>query len=261
MLGASGLKLVFVLFQSSEVSVEEVEREAEEQGDVLLGDRVESYRGLVYKHLMAIRWAHNNCHQVKHVIKMDDDIFVDFPKLLEVVAKSSPSGGRYMSGLLHLSLPVLRRGKWGVAEDEVEGNTYPDFLSGWCYVTSPQVLASMLEVLEHHQPQVFWIDDVWVTGVLAAMAEVQLISLNMYYTVYTEHLQCCVDQPDLTCPYMVGPTDASPNLTTLLAKHSQRCRAGGCRERLLEEGMARTCHVDNPLFLPLGPGHGEVLPV
>ena len=30
----------------------------------------------------------------------------------------------------------------------------------------------------------FWIDDVWITGMLASKVGVELISLNMFYTVY-----------------------------------------------------------------------------
>ena len=75
-------KHVFVLFHSSEVEMEEVEQECEEHKDILLGDKEEEYRVLAYKHLAGLRWVNQKCNKVETVIKMDDDIFVDFAQIL-----------------------------------------------------------------------------------------------------------------------------------------------------------------------------------
>ena len=89
-----------------------------------------------------------------------------------------------MMGMLQMKLPILRNkiSKWAVTEEEFSGHFYPDFLSGWCYVSTPTAVSDILNWVEGEE--MFWIDDVWVTGVLAHKAEVELISLNMYYTVY-----------------------------------------------------------------------------
>ena len=75
-------KHIFVLFSSREVDMEEVRQEWEEHKDILLGDKVEGYRVLAYKHLAGLRWVNQQCGQVDTVIKMDDDIFVNFEQLL-----------------------------------------------------------------------------------------------------------------------------------------------------------------------------------
>ena len=75
-------KHVFVLFHSSEVDVEEVVEEWAEHQDILLGDSEEGYRMLAYKHLAGLRWVNQRCDRVETVIKMDDDIFVDFAQIL-----------------------------------------------------------------------------------------------------------------------------------------------------------------------------------
>ena len=62
--------------------MEEVRQEFEEHKDILLGDKVEGYRVLAYKHLAGLRWVNQQCGQVDTVIKMDDDIFVNFEQLL-----------------------------------------------------------------------------------------------------------------------------------------------------------------------------------
>ena len=185
-LGADELRFVFILFHSTEVDMAAVERESVEYGDILLGDREESYRGLVYKHLLAISWVTAHCAEVKHVIKMDDDISVDFRRLLVEATRSAPPSGLYMAGLLQLRLPILRsrRSKWAVGEEELAGSHYPDFLSGWCYLTTPRALAAVLHQFRKGDGRVFWVDDVFISGLLAAKAGVQLVSLNMFFTVY-----------------------------------------------------------------------------
>lgn len=81
-LEAKRFKHVFVLFHSSEVDMEEVQLEWEEHKDILLGDKEEGYRVLAYKHLAGLRWVNEKCDRVETVIKMDDDIFVDFAQIL-----------------------------------------------------------------------------------------------------------------------------------------------------------------------------------
>ena len=82
LLEAKRFKQVFVLFHSSEVDMGKVEEEWKEHKDILLGEKEEGYRVLAFKHLAGLRWADQNCDHVETVIKMDDDIFVDFARIL-----------------------------------------------------------------------------------------------------------------------------------------------------------------------------------
>ena len=75
-------KQVFVLFHSSEVDMGKVEEEWDEHKDILLGQKEEGYRVLAFKRLAGLRWVDQNCDHVETVIKMDDDIFVDFARIL-----------------------------------------------------------------------------------------------------------------------------------------------------------------------------------
>ena len=97
-----------------------------------------------------------------------------------------------------------------MAEEEMSGSHYPDFHSGWsvitllkfkdfnfffvqnilltiigrCYITTPAAVSKLLKTFEVERPSLFWIDDVWVTGFLAPQADIKLVSLNLYFTVY-----------------------------------------------------------------------------
>ena len=213
------LKFVFILFKSSSVEESEIVKEHSIHGDILLGDKEESYYNLVNKHIKGLYWAEDNCPDVKYIIKMDDDISVDFTGLLAVANKNKPKTSKWMMGMLQMKLPILRNmiSKGAVTEEEFSGQLYPDFLSGWCYVSTPSAVSNLLNLVEDED--MFWIDDVWVTGVLARKAEVELVSLNMFYTVYRyvelgadnkvnkvtcynfrEHLACCIHNNAISVP-------------------------------------------------------------
>ena len=180
------IKLVFILFKSDKTHMKDIINEHDKYDDILLGDEQESYHLLVKKHVVGLAWVQEKCNSVQFVIKMDDDISVNVPDLLSVVEKNQPQSSKWMMGMLQIQLPVQRsnQSKWAVNSAMFAGHVYPDFLSGWCYVTTPTTIGAVFDVLALWTGEMFWIDDVWVTGVLAARAGIKLISLNSFFTVY-----------------------------------------------------------------------------
>ena len=262
LLGENNLRFVFILFNSSSVDESDIIEEQSVHGDILLCDREESYYNLVHKHIMGLLWAEQNCPDVEYVIKMDDDIFVDFAGLLTVVEKNRVNSSLWMMGMLQMKLPILRNriSKWAVSEEEFSGHFYPDFLSGWCYVSTPAAVSAILRMVDYED--MFWIDDVWVTGVLAGRVGVELVSLNMYYTVYREHMDCCTLDTSLLCPYLVGPSDGDSLVIEQAASHAGNCRTDkeGCKKRTnKEQSLLTTCKITNPLFLPSSGVIAEVI--
>jgi hypothetical protein len=66
------------------------------------------------------------------ILKMDDDILVDFHQLLQKLRTYSEENLRKkLFGLQHFQLEINRRGKWAVDHQQLsEQETYPNFLSG-----------------------------------------------------------------------------------------------------------------------------------
>ena len=191
---------------------------------------------------------------------MDDDILVDFYQFLgKVNEEGSASNSAF--GYKQIGLSPQRypgTGKWAVSEEEFQGPEYPDFLSGWAYAIDPLAASKIVSLAERRS--VFWIDDVWVTGILASEAGIRINSLNTFYTVYREYIDCCLEDEDLTCDFMVGPSERDEDLVRSFGLRATRChRSGSCGRRTWEQSVIKTCiKVDNPLFLPDTPGIGEV---
>jgi hypothetical protein len=117
----------------------------------------------------------------------------------------------------------------------------------------------LVEAASEESDNVFWIDDVWVTGILAQKIGLDLVSLNPYYTVYSEHIACCNRELNFWCDFYVGPSNGNSKMIRDFGNHVKRCIDKGCQRRTLLDSIIQTCTVKNPLFLPESGGFGEVI--
>ena len=94
----------------------------------------------------------------------------------------------------------------------------------------------------------FWVDDVAVTGQLAAMAGVSLLSLSSSFTPYRERVECCTADPARPlCPWLAGPTEGDGGLVMRAAARAHHCRTAPAA---CTPGTPVNCTLANPLFLP-----------
>ena len=210
---------------------------------------------------------------------MDDDIAVNFMRIYQQLLKeirNTPDEvdiNNSLYGYIQMGLPVQRSPgwKWALSREEFNDEFHPNFLSGWAYVTTPNVAKKLVNVSK--QVPILWIDDVWVTGILASKAEVLLKSLNMFYTFYKEHIQCCVSEPTLECDFLVGPSENDLAVIRNFGQHSRKCWDNRvwfikehksnrfksiCKARRGKDAILKNCNVPNPYFLPESKGFGEV---
>lgn len=176
-----------------------------------------------YKHIMGLRWASSHkCLHPKYIVKMDDDIVVDFYHLIEYLLDQNPDNNvdmpHLLSGYIFRNVVPIRKSqnKWFVSEDEFSGNAYPDYLSGWMYVTIPRTASTLVSAASEPFTPIFWIDDTWVTGILRAKRHIPIDdSLNEFFSANSEFLDCCITdmkQHKYKCPFLAGPNGGDNNL-------------------------------------------------
>lgn len=256
-----GIRRLFLLAVSSSVNENSIHDENKRYSDVLQGSFLEAYRNLTYKHVMGLQWAVHHCPQARFVVKMDDDIVVNMYKLSEIISHISESQrkdllmGYVLRGMVPVREPV---NKWYVTHAEFSGNMYPQFLSGWMYVTTPPVINKLLSAAQ--KEKFFWIDDTFVTGILAQRAGVEGYSnISNTFTTDPGYLECCLRHTDVHCDYMVGPSGGDYSLHIRLARHAKRCRdKGSCKNRSPQNALKRTCVNKGRQQLPLSGGQGYV---
>ncbi|KAG5878755.1 hypothetical protein JTB14_012125 [Gonioctena quinquepunctata] len=193
-----------------------IENESQRFGDLIQGSFIEAYKNLTYKHIMGLKWAAEYCSAAKFTIKMDDDIVVNIervPKLLDSFKVSR--GTNFIAGYILRNMVAIREpaNKWYVTQDEYEFSTYPPFVSGWFYVTTPQTAGKLVKHSE--ATKYFWIDDTYVTGILAKQLKIRHYDIGKHFAVHSEYMECCLDDiqsKNLNCDILVGPNGGNNNL-------------------------------------------------
>lgn len=146
----------------------------------------------------------------KYILKLDDDVFVHIPAMLDFLTRDlSPWGARRLILCdLHPTGTVKRswRSKWRVSPQEYPGRHYPAYCAGWAILYSPDSV--FLLYREAQKEPYFWIDDVHITGTLAR--KVNLTQTSLHYLMLTnENMQDLLSNPRSHREFLFGP----PNLT------------------------------------------------
>lgn len=165
-----------VLFLLGEVDGEEAQEaldaESRLYGDLVQGSFRDSYRNMTYKHVMALKWAAYFCPGARYLLKTDDDVFVNSPALLRFLSHDlSMWGARKLILCAPFPFAYVKRSwrsKWRVSPLEYPGHVYPAYCAGWAVLYSPDVVFLLYQ--QAQSSDYFWIDDVHVTGTLAARA-------------------------------------------------------------------------------------------
>jgi len=168
-----GLRVVYVLGRA-EGRDEDVSVEARRYGDIVQADFVDSYSNLSVKSLAALHWAAEFAACAKFVVKTDDDTFINTHLLSRDL--SGTAHRRFVMGhVIARAQPVRTPGaKWFTPISVYAADTYPTYASGAAYVISGDGIQPVLRAAAA-RGRVFWIEDVYVTGMLARAAELQLI--------------------------------------------------------------------------------------
>ena len=157
-----------------------LEEESRTYRDLVQGSFLDSYRILTYKHVMALKWTSYYCPGARYLLKTDDDVLVNPTALLDFLSQYlSPEGTRRLILCENFTLQLVHRSlksKWRVSPQEYPGKMYPPYCHGWIVLYSQDVV--FLLYREAQRTPYFWVDDVHVTGTLAARANLTQTSLG-----------------------------------------------------------------------------------
>lgn len=197
---------------------------------------------------MGLRWAASECSVAKYIIKIDDDTVFDVYHLasyLENLASTLDDTNEHLLAgyILDGKKPIrLQASKWYVTFKEFGENVYPDYLSGWLYITNPPTARSL--VAESQIQPFFWIDDTWITGILREKRDIPLTRLNQWFSANSQFLDCCVDdvtRHSFKCDYHVGPNGGDVKLIMDFMKAMENCYENDCVERTPSQSVKQTC--------------------
>ncbi|KAK4295581.1 hypothetical protein Pmani_031867 [Petrolisthes manimaculis] len=174
---------------------------------------------------MTLRWAVHHCPHATYLVKADDDAFIDVPALQARLLRtfSVPPPRRTLAcNVLPEGTQPQREGKWAVSERDYPWPEYPSYCAGLAYVTTPYLAHQLASVAEAGVAPRVWVDDVWVTGLVAAALRLTPYYLNLRYSYdHQELVLWAADaSPSTPPPYTFVHLDAGlpdwySTLTTL----------------------------------------------
>ncbi|XP_023322211.1 beta-1,3-galactosyltransferase 2 [Eurytemora carolleeae] len=169
--------LFFVVGRYPNLKIEtRLEQEARRYKDILQGSILEDYFLLGLKSLSWIHWTKQKCSKVPWIVKTDDDMVNNIIKMGDLV-----NAVKHQKNTITCSTKtekVLREktgtriDKWVIPFDEWDEEYFPTNCWGVVYIFSSHVRDKLLEVYEKSNGGIFRIDDVFITGILASMANV-----------------------------------------------------------------------------------------
>lgn len=251
-----GIRRVFLLGMISEnanklsgMSQLKIENEAQKFQDIVQGNFIEAYKNLTVKHLMGIQWAVRCGKSYSYIMKMDDDIVVNIYEILNLIKNQSIEyNNELLMGYVMNHMTPIRNitSKWYVKYEEFSEKYYPPFLSGWFYVIDT---TSALKLIIHSYKisNYFWIDDVFVTGILRKISGInKFINISQYFTTDYRFLNCCLsphhDSLKFKCDFFVGPDGDDSDILIRFTEHSKYCYSKkNCSSRSKNMLLKDTC--------------------
>ena len=162
--------LAFVVgLHEDEVVNRAVREEHARYDDIIQGDFIDHYHNMTLKSLLDLKVVDERCPAVEYLLKSDDDMVINLPYLLDVLA-SRPLTRSFM-GPYNPGSRVHREGVWKLTLQEFPFPRYPPYESGAAYVITGDLIHKLFVTAEY-VPHIF-VDDVYVTGILGRILGVR----------------------------------------------------------------------------------------
>lgn len=165
-----GARLLFIVARSRLPQVnQQVQEEQARYGDMLQMQFDEDYYNLTLKSVALLEYAATHCSQVKHVLKIDDDVLPNWPMLEQQFNLIRPiNTSSYVICTAHNFSQPQRdpTNKWYVPLEIFQGKLFPTYCSGPAYLLSMPATRLLLAHLRTSSKKIFYLEDVYVTGML-----------------------------------------------------------------------------------------------
>ncbi|KAL1110517.1 hypothetical protein AAG570_008045 [Ranatra chinensis] len=148
-------------------------------GDVIRANFIDTYDNLTLKTVSFLEWIDNYCSQVKFILKTDDDMFINFPKLLNFIEKHLNNERTIFGRLAKKWKPIRNsRSKYYVSLKQFSPVVFPDFTTGPAYLLTGDIVRDMYKNALNHT--YLKLEDVFTTGIVAQSINVKRVHINEF---------------------------------------------------------------------------------
>lgn len=172
--------IVFILGRSSNETLHSLlTQENLIYGDLIRGNFLDTYNNLTLKTISALEWVDRHCAKAKHILKTDDDMFINIPKLLTFLEKHTQEK-RIIYGRLAKKWKPIRnkKSKYYVSPGQFSATIFPTFTTGPAYMMSSDIVHDLYQ--RALQQTYLKLEDVFTTGIVAQQLGVKRVHVNEF---------------------------------------------------------------------------------
>lgn len=189
---------VFFIGQPAEKDpkhLEDLQKESEAHLDIVQMDFLDTYHNLTIKTIMMMNWLATHCHSARYAIKIDADIFLNLPYLVDYL-RNQASKEDYITGSVITDGTPRRNqySKWYLSEEQYPENKFPPYVSGAGYVFSVDLARKIVQASRYVAP--IPLEDAYVglclhfLDVRPVFARTILPYRNLFEIRYLEYERC-----------------------------------------------------------------------
>ncbi|EFX80873.1 hypothetical protein DAPPUDRAFT_318039 [Daphnia pulex] len=184
LLNVDWIQLIFLVGSTpneDKILKDRLEKENAQHQDLIQVNVVDSYANLTLKSIALLHWAHGHCPGAKFVLKCDDDTYLNFNVLVNLLGKEQfqQSDRLYGLGIVQDRPQRDPNNKYYISRTVWPWNMYPAFLSGGGYLMGRDTIQPLLSATQ--TTPFFPLEDVFLTGICARKARITSVSSRRIY--------------------------------------------------------------------------------
>lgn len=147
--------------------------------DIIRGRFVDSYNNLTLKTISMLEWVDVYCPKASFILKTDDDMFINVPKLLQIIEKKQ-GDKRTIYGRLAKNWKPIRnkKSKYYVSPEQYKPLKFPPFTTGPAYLMTRDCVKDLYN--EALNRTYLKLEDVYTTGIVADSLKIKRVQVNEF---------------------------------------------------------------------------------
>lgn len=156
-----------------------IQSESDLYGDIIGSRFMDSYDNLTLKTTSMMEWVDSYCPKVKFILKTDDDMFINIPKLISFVEARSKFKRTIFGRLAKKWRPIRKvSSKYYVSTQQYAPPVFPDFTTGPAYLLTGDIVHELY--VKALNMTYLKLEDVFTTGVVAQAIKVKRVHANEF---------------------------------------------------------------------------------
>lgn len=171
-------RLVFMLGKTDNQATNDLlDLEMDTYNDLVMGDFLDTYKNLTHKAVMSLKWISEFCNTTSWIIKVDDDVIVNTFAIMNHLNKMKKYKDYRKKTIICFGWEWAyvnrnKKSKWYVSQEEFSDKYYEKYCSGFFLLFTMDLVRGMYEVAKY--VKFFWVDDYYMTGMLAKRVKATL---------------------------------------------------------------------------------------